>query len=192
MELYYNSNQYTHTLLFLLGAFESPFAMYEAMADFYESRGHFTNNPARVYRYQVLLQFAEEYDGAYEDVYRELLTYDMYLRENLKSRPAFAADLTEEATKQIIKEFYRQEETERKYLSHYVGFDWKQLSKMTHLEPFSYPVWDIQKLREMRQRKVQVCNHREDEAADGEIFVLFDYKVRNPLTYEAKTCVMRL
>lgn len=35
-------------------------------------------------------------DPANREIYRELLTYDMYLRENLKSRPAFAAEITEE------------------------------------------------------------------------------------------------
>lgn len=43
-------------------------------------------------------------DPANREIYRELLTYDMYLRENLKSRPAFAAEITEEE-KQDIRRF---------------------------------------------------------------------------------------
>lgn len=93
VELYYNSSQFTHTLPVLETAFEGPFAMFEALADFYREKGYFTNSPARVYRYQVLLDFAGRYDRVREPVYRELLTYDMYLRENLKSRPDFAKDL---------------------------------------------------------------------------------------------------
>lgn len=177
VELYYNSNQYTHTLPFLLRAFESPFAMYEAMADFYEKRGCFVSSPARAYRYQVLLQFAQEYDGQNEDIYRELLTYDMYLRENLKSRPDFAADLSD--YKNEIKEFYKKEETERKYLAAYAGYDWKQLSKMTHLEPFHYPAWDMEAWAEERKSEQRSVT-----------YILFDYKERNPLTYEAGTYVV--
>ncbi len=183
VELYYNSNQYTHTLPFLLKAFESPFAMFEAMADFYERKGYFVNSPARAYRYQVLLEFAGEYDREYLDVYRQLLTYDLYLRENLKSRPDFAADLTDEEVKNDIKEFYRMEESQRKYLGAYDGYDWKQLSKMTHLEPFHYPVWDVSKLIERRETGAHI---KSNQVA----YVLFDYKSRNPLNYEAAAYVV--
>ena len=162
VELYYNSGQFTHTLPVLEKAFPGPFAMYEALADYYQEQGYFTNSPARAYRYQILLEFAAMKDPANREIYRELLTYDMYLRENLKSRPAFAAEITEEE-KQDIRRFYQTEEQERHYLSAYDQYDWKQLSRMTHLEPFRYP---------------------------QPHYVLFDYQERNPLNYEAKVQVI--
>ena len=162
VELYYNSGQFTHTLPVLEKAFSGPFAMYEALADYYQEQGYFTNSPARAYRYQILLEFAAMKDPANREIYRELLTYDMYLRENLKSRPAFAAEITEEE-KQDIRRFYQTEEQERHYLSAYDQYDWKQLSRMTHLEPFRYP---------------------------EPHYVLFDYQERNPLNYEAKVQVI--
>ena len=48
-------------------------------------------------------------DPANREIYRELLTYDMYLRENLKEQAAFAAEITEEE-KQDIRRFYQTEE----------------------------------------------------------------------------------
>ena len=162
VELYYNSGQFTHTLPVLEKAFPGPFAMYEALADYYQEQGYFTNSPARAYRYQILLEFAAMKDPANREIYRELLTYDMYLRENLKSRPAFAAEITEEE-KQDIRRFYQTEEHERHYLSAYDQYDWKQLSRMTHLELFRYP---------------------------EPHYVLFDYQERNPLNYEAKVQVI--
>lgn len=162
VELYYNSGQFTHTLPVLEKAYPGPFAMYEALADYYQEQGYFTNSPARAYRYQILLEFAAMKDPANREIYRELLTYDMYLRENLKSRPAFAAEITEEE-KQDIRRFYQTEEHERHYLSAYDQYDWKQLSRMTHLELFRYP---------------------------EPHYVLFDYQERNPLNYEAKVQVI--
>jgi hypothetical protein len=173
VELYYNSNQFTHTLPFLEQVFESAFAIYEALADYYEANGLFVESPSRAYRYQVLLEFARERDEAHMDIYSELLTYDMYLRENLKSRPAFAENLREE-DKEFIRNFYKEEERERSYLPAYREYDWKQLSKMTHLEPFRYPVWGE------GQPGILDC-----------AYVLFDYNDRNPLTYEAKTYVVK-
>ena len=176
VELYYNSNQFVHTLQFLEQAFETPFALYEALADFYEKRGYFVNSPARSYRYQVLLEFACEYDGQYRCVYRELLTYDMYLRENLKSRPDFAKDLG--AYKEVFRAFYKQEEEKREYLPAYEAYDSKQLSRMTHLESFVYPVW------ERMDRNVTSVSCKK------EYFVLYDYQERSPLTGEARTVVI--
>lgn len=171
VEIYYNGMQFTHTLPFLERAFSCPFAMYEALADFYEERGYFTVSPARAYRYRILLDFASEHDGAREAVYKELLIYDMYLRENLKSRPEFAPDLKDYRDK--INAFYKKEAAERRFLADYSGCDWKQLSKMTHLEPFVHPVWDMPKMLESYERP------------EGVSFVLFDYQKRNPLNYEA-------
>lgn len=174
VELYYNSNQYTHTIPFLVKAFETPFAMYEAMADFYEEKGFFVNSPARAYRYHVLLEFAMAIDGQHEAAYKELLTYDMYLRENLKSRPDFATDIT--PFKEQVRDFFQKEAEERVLLPDYQQYDWKQLSKMTHLEPFYYPVWDVESIK---------------EAAQKPSFVLFDYQNRNALTYEAAVRVIK-
>ena len=171
VELYYNSSQFTHTLPYLERCFAGAFAMYEALADFYEAKGYFVNSPARAYRYEVLLQFACQYDPEGEPVYRELLTFDMYLRENLKSRPGFAGEISAE-DRAVIRDIYREEEEKRLLLPGYEGYDWKQLSKMTHIEPFKYPVWD-EKAREGIRR-----------------YVLFDYANRNPLNYEARVIVL--
>ena len=178
VELYYNSNQFTHTLPFLEKAFDGPFAMYEALADFYEEEGYFRETPSRIYRYQVLLSFAEKWDGAHLPLYRELLTFDLYLRENAKSRPDFACD--RDAFKKEITDFYKKEEEERHFLPDYEEYDSRQLARMTHIEPFRYPVWD----RELPEKP--------DADAGTEIagYVLFDYKNRSPLNHEARIVVM--
>lgn len=171
VELYYNSNQFTHTLPVLLTQFDSPFTMFEELADFYEEKGYFTTTPARSYRYEVLLQFALQKDRKRDALYKELLTFDMYLRENLKSRPSFAGELSCE--KEEIKSFFTKEVEERKYLPYYADFDARSLARMTHLEPFCYPVWE--KEAAAQEKKL-----------DKKQYVLFDYQKRNPLTYEAK------
>ena len=176
VELYYNSSQFTHTLPFLERAFANPFAMYGAMADFYAKEGYFTNSPARAYRYEILLRFAELVDAKNKEIYKELLTYDMYLRENLKSRPSFATEITTE-DKENIRSIYQREEKDRTLLPNHQQYDWKQLSKMTHIEPFYYAVWNLEELlQEGRFQK--------------KVYVLFDYSLRNPLNSEANTQVL--
>ena len=180
VEMYYNSNQFRHTLAFLVKQFDSPFEMFEKMAAFYEREGYFTNSPARAYRYQVLLAFAMEHKAEYAEIYKELLTYDMYLRENLKSRPEFGAERTPH--KDVIRNFYLQEETSYDILDQYKNYDHKQMAKMTHMEPFRYPVWDkmLWKLAE------------DGEVPENVQYVLFDYQQRCPLTSDARTVILKL
>lgn len=177
VELYYNSGQFTHTLPVLEKQFESPFDMFEALADFYEEKGYFVSSPARAYRYQVLLDFAAQQDVRHEPLYRELLVYDMYLRENLKSRPAFAGDLTQRHDR--IVHFYKEEERNRSYLPEYEDCSAKQLQRMTHLEVFRWPVekqaWELLELSEHMPADLQ------------ETAILFDYRSRDPLNANAGT-----
>jgi len=178
VEVYYNSAQYTRTMPFLEKVFGGPFVMYEALAEFYGEKGYFAASPARTHRYQILLEFAARVDEARLPAYRELLTCDLYLREKPKSRPEFAVELS--GYKERIRDFYQKEERERRFLPGYEGYDWKQLGKMTHLEPFTYPVWDVERMTD----EYEECG---ESRADSETrcFVLFDYAKRDPLNYEA-------
>ena len=171
VEIYYNSNQFRATLPYLLKQFPSPFALYEALADYYEEKGFFVETPARIYRYQVLLSFAEQVDGAHKEVYKELLLYDLYSRENLKSRPDFAPDQTK--YRQMFTQIYRREAKERQLLPTLCAYDSRQLAHMTHMEVFRYSVWE-QEVTIMSEKKI----------------VLFDYENRNPLTYDARVVVL--
>lgn len=171
VELYYNSCQFTHTLPVLEKEFSSPFALYEALSQYYEEKGYYINTPARAYRYQVLLEFAQQKAPARSELYAQLLTFDMYLRENLKSRPAFALCWQQgEEEKEQVRAFYRQEAQTPQYLTGYEGYQPQQLMKMTHIEYFTYPVW--QQNMKMTQLSQKTS-------------ILFDYQKRDPLTYDA-------
>lgn len=172
VELYYNSNQFTHTLPVLVREFKSPFEMYEKLAAFYEEKGYFVKTPARMYRYDVLSEFImTAVSKEKETLYKELLLFDIYLRENVKSRPAFASFLA--IDKEIVRTFYENEVKNYQFLSGYEKYDAKQMARMTHLEKFTYPVWNTK---------------YEDivEPLTEDKYVLFDYLERNPLNYEAK------
>ena len=177
VELYYNSNQFTHTLPVLEKSFDGAFAMFEKLAEYYKEKGYFTNNPSRVYRYEVLLEFALIYGKGEEGLYKELLTYDIYLRENMKSRPGFARDL--EGYKGRFREFYNDTFRLRKILPGYEEFQPRQIARMTHLEMFSYPVWESRGGAEWKMEKLA-----------EQRMVLFDYRKRSPLTNEAEVRVV--
>lgn len=155
-EVYYNSGQFRHTLEELEKCFTSPFAMYRSLADYYEEKQWFALQHSRGTRYEILLSFIGERFPEETERFRELLIYDYYLRENAKSRPAFAGDYPVE--KEALRKFYEREEKEHVYLAGYEGYDRNQLRRMTHLEYF---------------RNLGT-------------YLLFDYADRDALTKEAK------
>ena len=92
VEVYYNSGQFKNTLVFLEKYFDDPFRMYEALGRFYEKKGYSEISHSRMRRYEILMEFAGEQKEIPLEVLSDVMLLDLYLRENLKSRPSFASD----------------------------------------------------------------------------------------------------
>ena len=138
VEVYYNSGQFTRTIEALEKEFSDAFAMYEALADFYEKKGYFGISHTRIRRYEILLEFLEEQGKEDLAYFRERMVFDLYARENLKTRPVWAGE--QKLYKEQIQNFYRKEAEEPRLLRQYGGYQPRQLEKMTHLEVFTYDV----------------------------------------------------
>lgn len=170
VEVHYNSGQFSCTLKLLEQEFGSPSEMFLAMADYYGTRGLFGISHSRLARYEILYEFItglfeeRNMDGERLSKFRDSLMYDLYLRENVKSRPSFAYD--QSPFRRQIREFFVSEEQRPTWLTGYDGFDSRQMSKMAHLE-----------------------------AMEDGTFILFDYRHRDPLSYNARavrfTCAER-
>ena len=172
-EVHYNSRQFTCTLKELEKEFDTPYEMFSFMAGYYNKNHLFGISHSRIARYEILWKIIQERlekNGKCEtqgkpenggvseklEQYRDLLMTDLYLRENVKSRPTFARDLSD--SKDFVREFFQREEKTPEHLSGYEGYDSRKKAKMAHLEPLR----------------------------DG-TYLLFDYKKRDPLSYNART-----
>lgn len=170
VEVYYNSNQFGKTLRAIEKLFDNPFALYEALGAFYDKKGYMDISHTRIRRYEILQEFLQEYvDEEQMDYYRQLMICDLYARENMKTRPAWAKDL--KVYKRDIREFYLKEEETHEYLPEYEGYDEKQLARMTHLERMDYDP---------------------DTGVREPCWILFDYRSRDVLTYDAKMVKLSL
>lgn len=120
LEIYYNSNQYPTTMWLLEKLFDSAFELYFRLGGFYGKKGYFGMSHSRNRRCEILLEFLQEectLEEKQQMLFEEALTFDLYLRENCKSRPDWAGN----------------------------PLEWKQLTrryctdgKLSHLEPFHY------------------------------------------------------
>ena len=145
VEVYYNSFQFSHTMERLEELFPSPFAMYERMGNYYEEKGLFGLNHSRFARYEILWDFVENElssftcsetvkarEAHFRKMIKESMAVDLYLRDNVKNRPAFLGE--NKVQKNLASAFYKKEAQEHRYLKDYEGYDSRQLRKMTHLE----------------------------------------------------------
>lgn len=92
VEVYYNSGQFQNTLEYLENFFQDAFSIYERLGSFYMEKGYGDVFHTRMRRYEILLEFLEDVPEISMDQVKDQMVYDLYLRENLKSRPGFARD----------------------------------------------------------------------------------------------------
>lgn len=92
VEVYYNSGQFQNTLEYLENFFQDAFSIYERLGSFYMEKGYGDVSHTRMRRYEILLEFLEDVPEISMDQVKDQMVYDLYLRENLKSRPDFARD----------------------------------------------------------------------------------------------------
>ena len=161
VEVYYNSGQFPATMKLLEKKFARPSEIFTSLAEYYEKNGLTGISHSRLARYEILYRFLEEKEAKVEQStpesenpagteqkigvkaaetavkptlsdFRDSLMYDIYVRENTKSRPSFASD--QSPYKKEVREFFMAEEENSQWLTDYVGFDSKQMAKMAHLE----------------------------------------------------------
>ena len=172
VELYYNSGQYTLTLKYAVPFFESPFRFYEMFSAWYRGKGYHKLNHNRLEKYNILREFLREHIDENEwDTLDEIMTYDMYLRENVKGRPAWAKDTAQ--YKKEWKALYR-EQGEKLFPEDVQAgiYDSKRAANQSHIEVFEINIKKFEQSGQVEKKQV---------------FCLFDYSRRNPLNRAART-----
>lgn len=169
VEAYYNSWQFACTMRVLVEHVGSPFRVYENLAAYY-SEHHLTEiHLSRPERFEALLGFAAAFDPGSEKLYRELLVLDLYLRENSRSRPEWARDVSP------YREFFR------RYYRDVMNI--RQDRRMVHGDLFLPETLIAAGLVSPESPELKL---HEGVAVP----VVFDYRKRDPLTDNAEVTVL--
>lgn len=173
VESYYNSFQFAATMAYLVRFFDTPFDMYRKLGEYYKEKGLFERKHSRVQRYEILWLFTEERvisDGEQLEVFREVMTYDLFRRDYVKNPPAFVR-LRDDDTKKEIRAFFDLQCERPSVLHGYGGFATKQLFHMIYMNRFTIHMKLL-----VEEGILEVRPPR---------YLLFDYKKRNPLNHSA-------
>lgn len=171
VEVYYNSFQFAASMAYLVRWFESPLALYEALARYYRERELTGRKHSRMERYEILWQFGIQTipEKDYE-IWREILTYDLFRRDYVKNPPDFVRPKTEEQ-KRMIRSFFDRECEKPLYLHGYDGYVTRQLTHMIYIGEYTVDMEILLENGEVRRREAY--------------YILFDYRRRSPLDHGA-------
>lgn len=145
LEVYYNSGQFEITMKLMDVLYDSAFDFFQRLGDFYEEKGYLAMSHSRIRRCEILLEFmqaelqAKEGERKQSDIVKmleEALIFDLYYRENCKSRPGWAVDAA----------------TFKKMTHRYCA-----RGKLSHVEPFHY------RFPDKKQRTIDTLPVREKE-----------------------------
>lgn len=209
VELYYNSRQYVHSLSYLREFFDTPYAMFAYLADYYEKNQLFAVKHSRMTRYQHFYDAAKlwitqvrkapdsaDFSGTQTEsgcektadmrtesqleLFTELLIFDLYERENLKTRPPFAPDL--QPYKNVIREMavvYAMPKT-----AHFELLSERTLQKVGI--SVDLPERNLQKQTAQSNPKAQRSEtQNQNSFRNRRIWTAFDYEKRSRLDYGA-------
>lgn len=158
LEVYYNSMQYKNTMTYMETFFHNPYEMYREISLYYKNKKNIKGSQySRQDRYNILYNFFESIcsDEKSRHIMAQIMTYDIYLRENAKKRPFFAGDTKKD--KKSLYELYRVADKNRN-------------EKYIHLEHFDIDI--------LRYSNENVIEYRD-------MYLMFDYSVRNPINNDA-------
>lgn len=174
VDMYYNGFQFQATMALLEMCHADAFAMYESLGKYYDENGYFEKKHSRAARYEIVWDYVRQYVPERAPEFRQTLTYDLYLRDYVKSPPSFVKKRKQEYLA-LVRAFLESEAKRPKLLEGYDGIAARQLFHMVYVDEFEL---DMKFLMEEKQiRHVRPYS------------LVFDYRRRDPLNNSAAVIV---
>lgn len=134
VETYYNSGRFLHTLAYLVPLYESPFAFFEALSQFWVSENYHYLGLSKMGLFDVLWRFVEQNPKVDKRKLQWEMKFDIALHEKPKKLPAWLTVTNEEQWHDKVFAFYGNPALWQKCLPHYKSN--KEAIRQTHLEVF--------------------------------------------------------
>lgn len=134
VETYYNSGRFLHTLAYLVPLYESPFAFFEALSQFWVAENYHYLGLSKMGLFDVLWRFVEQNPKVDKRKLQWEMKFDIALHEKPKKLPAWLTVTNEEQWHDKVFAFYGNPDLWQKCLPHYKSN--KEALRQTHLEVF--------------------------------------------------------
>ena len=134
VETYYNSGRFLHTLAYLVPLYESPFAFFEALSQFWVGENYHYLGLSKMGLFDVLWRFVEQNPKVEKRKLQWEMKFDIALHEKPKKLPVWLTVTNEEQWHDKVFAFYGNPDLWQKCLPHYKSN--KEAIRQTHLEVF--------------------------------------------------------
>lgn len=134
VETYYNSGRFLNTLAYLVPLYESPFAFFEALSQFWVGENYHYLGLSKMGLFDVLWRFVEQNPKVDKRKLQWEMKFDIALHEKPKKLPAWLTVTNEEQWHDKVFAFYGNPTLWQKCLPHYKSN--KEAIRQTHLEVF--------------------------------------------------------
>lgn len=134
VETYYNSGRFLHTLAYLVPLYESPFAFFEALSQFWVAENYHYLGLSKMGLFDALWRFVEQNPKVEKQKLQWEMKFDIALHEKPKKLPAWLTVTNEEQWHDKVFAFYGNPDLWQKCLPHYKSN--KEALRQTHLEVF--------------------------------------------------------
>lgn len=134
VETYYNSGRFLNTLAYLVPLYESPFAFFEALSQFWVGENYHYLGLSKMGLFDVLWRFVEQNPKVDKRKLQWEMKFDIALHEKPKKLPAWLTVTNEEQWHDKVFAFYGNPTMWQKCLPHYKSN--KEAIRQTHLEVF--------------------------------------------------------
>lgn len=134
VETYYNSGRFLNTLAYLVPLYESPFAFFEALSQFWVGENYHYLGLSKIGLFDVLWRFVEQNPKVDKRKLQWEMKFDIALHEKPKKLPAWLTVTNEEQWHDKVFAFYGNPALWQKCLPHYKSN--KEAIRQTHLEVF--------------------------------------------------------
>ncbi len=136
VENYYNSGKFLNTLEYLVPLYDSPFAFFEQLSQYWIAREYHQKSQSKLGLCDLLWDFVQQNSKVDLRKFQWLLKFDLALHEKPKKMPAWLTVSNDNQWHQRIFGFYCSAEKIGKYLPHYEGMENKVVARISHLEVF--------------------------------------------------------
>ena len=188
LEIYYNSGQFHNSLEYLCSYFDTPYAMYEFIADWYEEHNLFGVQSSRVQKYKILLECGTAHITScmerQKDMCGQCTSGYKLLEERATAKEMSVCDLVIAVFREYLTcDLYLREHMKNRPVFFSSLESWKNdIHGILHEEAESHALFPF----------LQNCNYRElTKILHVEVFeyifdcptaMIFCYERRNPLT----------
>ncbi len=136
VETYYNSGKFLNTLDYLVPLYDSSFAFFEQLSQYWIARDYHQKSQSKIGLCDLLWDFVQQNSKVDLRRFQWLLKFDLALHEKPKKLPTWLTVSNDAHWHQQIFGFYCSSEQIQKYLPHYADMENKVVARISHLEVF--------------------------------------------------------